>query len=89
MRIASAFAFLAGLLASSSAFGVTVFDFDELPDSSGCNPPVNQPLCDEYLDLLGRQGRFDPGTQVHDLARGKRLAARASLLNRHARCARA
>jgi hypothetical protein len=48
----NAFALLAGIFASSSAFGVTVFDFNALPDSSGCNAPVNQPLCDEYHDLL-------------------------------------
>jgi hypothetical protein len=38
------------LALAAPARGSTVFDFDELPDSSGCKPPVDVAACEDYMN---------------------------------------
>jgi hypothetical protein len=55
-----------------AAGSVTLFDFDDYPDSSGCKPPVDEQRCASFLDQLqtgslGGEVGDDAFTTVDDL----------------------
>jgi hypothetical protein len=52
MKQALAVAFQCLAFAAPAAASPVVFAFDEYPDSSGCNAPVDAVVCSQYVDLI-------------------------------------
>jgi hypothetical protein len=70
VRISLAVLMLA--LVPTAAGSVTLFDFDDYPDSSGCKPPIDEPTCASFLDQLqtgslGGENGVDAFTTVDGL----------------------
>jgi hypothetical protein len=62
-------------LVSPPAFAATIFDFDDFPDSSRCNPPVDAPTCQQFLQLIqsGNLGNEENRIPVFTTVDGVRI----------------